>query len=83
MTDKATTMLNAAYHHANYLLAQQLQEEGKYSAAAAQFLHYQQLFQDGKYADKALLLAGENYYRAGKNDAAIDSHNLLVDNSPV
>ena len=80
MTDKATKMLNNAYHHANYLLAQQLQEEGQYSAAAAQFLHYQKLFQDGKHADEALFLAGENYYRSEENDAAIDSHNLLVDN---
>lgn len=82
MTDNATKMLNDAYHRANYLLAKQLQEEGQYSVAAAQFLHYQKLFQEGKYADKALFLAGENYYRAGDNDAAVDSHNLLVDNYP-
>ena len=82
MTNNATNMMNDAYHQANYLLAHQLQEEGKHSAAAAQFLHYQKLFQDGKHADEALFLAGENYYHAGENDAAIDSHNLLVDNYP-
>lgn len=82
MTDNAIKMLNDAYHNASYLLAQQLQEDSQHSAAAAQFLHYQKLFQDGKHADEALFLAGENYYRAGENDAAIDSHNLLVDNYP-
>ncbi len=82
MTDNATKLLNDAYHRANYFLAQQLQKAGRYRAAAAQFLHYQKLFQEGKHADEALFLAGENYYRAGENDAAIDSHNLLVDNYP-
>ena len=82
LTNKANKMLADAYRHANYQLALQLQNTEQYRAAAVQFLHYQKLFQEDQLADKALYLAGENYYRIAANDAAIDSHNLLVDNYP-
>ena len=82
MTEQAVTMLSNAYRQANYFLAQKLQEEKQYHAAAKQFLHYQKLFQDDQLADDALFLAGENFYLVGENDAAINSHNLLVDSYP-
>ena len=82
MTEQATVMLDDAYRQANYYLAQQLQEGKQHHAAAKQFLHYQKLFQADQLADDALFLAGENFYLAGENDAAINSHNILVDNYP-
>ena len=82
LPDLAVKILRDNYRRANYYLAQQLQEEEQYRAAAAQFLHYHKLFQEDKFADDALFLAGENYYRIEEIDAAIDSHNLLIDNYP-
>ncbi len=82
MTDQAIKMLASAYRKANYSLAQQLQEEKQHQAAAKQFMHYQNLFEEDKLADKALFLAGENFYLAGENDAAINSHNILVESYP-
>ena len=82
MTDQSIAMINDAYRKANYALAQKLQEGKQYHAAAQQFLHYQNLFQEDALADDALFQAGENFYLVGENDAAINSHNLLVDSYP-
>lgn len=82
LSGEANKMLSNAYRDANYYLAQQLQGEEAHRDAAVQFMHYHKLFHEDKLADDALFLAGKNYYLANETDAAIDSHNLLVDNYP-
>ena len=82
LTGGADKLIMDNYKLANYRLALQLQEGKKYRKSAQQFLQYQKLFPDDKLADDAMFLAGENYYKAHALDAAISSHNLLVEKYP-